>query len=49
MRNIFLQNHAENEAGRLVQDLTLFFEKVLFEVEANDQHLRFSFFGRPRL
>ena len=49
MSNIFLQNHAENEAGRLVQDLTLFFEKVLFEVEANDQHLRFNFFGRPRL
>ena len=24
-RNIFLQNHAENDAGRLVPDLFLFF------------------------
>ena len=27
-RNIFLQNYAENQAGRLVPDLFLFFEKV---------------------
>ena len=28
-RNIFLHNHAENEAGRLVADLFLFFKKAL--------------------
>ena len=27
-RNIFLQNYAENEAGRLVPDLSLFFKKA---------------------
>ena len=27
-RNIFLKNYAENEAGRLVPDLFLFFEKA---------------------
>ena len=27
-RNIFLQNYAENEAGRLVPDLFLFFKKT---------------------
>ena len=27
-RNIFLQNYAENEAGRLVPDLFLFLEKA---------------------
>ena len=31
-KNIFLQNHAENEAETLVPDLFLFFEKVLYEV-----------------
>ena len=35
VRNIFLQNHAENEAGRLVPDLFLFFKKALYEVETN--------------
>ena len=27
-RNIFLENYAENEAGRLVPDLPLFFKKA---------------------
>ena len=27
-RNIFFQNYAENEAGRLVPDLFLFFKKA---------------------
>ena len=27
-RNIFFKNYAENEAGRLAQDLFLFFEKA---------------------
>ena len=35
IREIFcLKNHAENEAGKLVPDLFLFFEKVLYEVKA---------------
>ena len=33
MKNIFLQNHAENEAGRLVPDLFLFLKKALSEVK----------------
>ena len=35
----FFKNHAENEAGRLVADLYFFFEKALYELKANDQHL----------
>ena len=30
--NIFLKNHSENEAGRLVPDLILFSEKKLYAV-----------------
>ena len=33
--NIFLKNHAENEAGRLVPDLCLVFEKPLYEVKVS--------------
>ena len=33
-RNIFLKNHAENEAGRLVEDSVLFFKKALYKVKA---------------
>ena len=29
-RNIFLENHAENEAGKLVPDPFLFFKEVLY-------------------
>ena len=29
--NIFLQNHAENKAGRLVPDFFLFSKKALYE------------------
>ena len=31
----FFENHKENEAGRLVPDLFLFFKKALYEVKAN--------------
>ena len=31
----FFKNHAENEAGRLAQDLFLFIKKALYEVVAN--------------
>ena len=30
VRNIFLENHAENEAGRLGPDLFLHFKKALY-------------------
>ena len=30
----FSENYAENEAGRLVPELSLFFEKVLYEAKA---------------
>ena len=36
MRKIFFsKNHRENEAGRLVPDLFLFFEQALSEVKAS--------------
>ena len=34
--NIFSKNHAKNEAQRLVPDLFLFFNKVLYKVKASD-------------
>ena len=40
--NIFFKNHAENEAGRLVPDLFLFFKKDLYEVKASGLQLRFK-------
>ena len=43
-KNIFLKNHAENEAGRLVPDLFLFFKKALYEVKARDLQLSFNHF-----
>ena len=33
MKNIFLQNYAENEAGRLFPDLFLFYIKPLYKVK----------------
>ena len=42
--NIFLQNHAENEAGRLVPDLFLFFKKALYGVKTNSLQLSFNHF-----
>ena len=42
-RNIFLKkSHAENEAGRLVPNLFLFFKKALYEVEASGLQLSFN-------
>ena len=31
----FSKKHGENEAGRLISDLILFFKKVLYEVKAS--------------
>ena len=44
-REIFLfKNHAENEAGRLVPDVFLFFKKALYEVKASSLQLNFNIF-----
>ena len=40
----FFKNHAANEAGRLVPDLFLFFEKAIYEVKASDLQLSFNIF-----
>ena len=42
---IFLfKTHAENKAGRLVQDLFLFLKKTLYGVKASGLRLRFNIF-----
>ena len=41
---LYFKNHAENEEGRLVRDLSLFSEKVLYEVKANGLQLSFNHF-----
>ena len=38
------KNHAENEAGRLVPDLFLFFKKALYKVKAIVLQLDFNIF-----
>ena len=44
-REIFsFKNHAENEVGRLLTDLFLFFEKILYELKASDLQLSFNIF-----
>ena len=45
LREIFLsKNHAQNEAGRIVLDLFLFFRKALYHVKASDLQLSFNIF-----
>ena len=39
MRNIFFENHSENETGKLVLDIVLFFEQALYEVKESDRSL----------
>ena len=38
------KDHAENEAGKLVPNLFLFFKKPLYEVNASDLQLSFNQF-----
>ena len=40
----FFKHHVENEAGRLVSDLFLFFKKALFQVKASGLQLSFNIF-----
>ena len=43
-KNIFFKNHAENEAGRLVPDLLLLFNEVLYEIKVSILKLSFNIF-----
>ena len=46
----FLKNYVQNEAGELVPDFFLFFEKALYEVKASGLHLIASiYFESPLL
>ena len=45
--NFFFKNYAENEAGRLVPDLFLFFKKSFYEVKANGLQLSFNIVRQP--
>ena len=38
----FFKNCAENEAERLISDFFWLFQKVLYEVKVNGQHLSFN-------
>ena len=40
----FFKNHAENEGGKLVPDLFLFFKKALYEVKASGLQLILNHF-----
>ena len=41
-QNIFFKIYAENEAGKLVPDQFLFFEKALYQVKASGLQLDFN-------
>ena len=41
---ILFKSHGENEAGRLVSDLLLFFKKTLFDIKASSLQLSFNIF-----
>ena len=43
-RNVFLQNHAKNEAGKLVPHLLVFFKKASYEVQASGLMFSFNIF-----
>ena len=40
----FLKDYAENEVGRLVPDLILFFENAFYKVKVGGQHLSLNIF-----
>ena len=42
MRILFIKNHSENEARKLVPQLFLFFKKALYEVNASGLLLSFN-------
>ena len=42
--NLFFKIHVENEVGRLVPELLLFFKKALYKVKSSGQHLSVNIF-----
>ena len=46
-KNIFIKDHAENEAGRLVTGFVLFFKKDLCKIKASGLQLGFTIFPYP--
>ena len=44
--NLFFKIHVENEVGRLVPELLLFFKKALHKVKSSGQHLSVICFSR---
>ena len=46
-RNIFIQKYAQNEAGRLVPDLFLVFQKALYQVKTSGLQLSSLNFDTP--
>ena len=42
---LLFKNYAENETGRLVPDLFLFFKKAKYEVKASGLQLSFNIFS----
>ena len=48
-RNIFLKNHAENEAGRLIPDLFFFFLKKKLSMRTSGLGLVSIYFDSPQL
>ena len=40
----FFKNHDENDPGKLVPDLFLFFKKALYELKASSSQLNFNIF-----
>ena len=48
-RNIFLKNHAENEAGRLIPDLFFFFKKKKLSMRTSGLRLVSIYFDSPQL
>ena len=45
----FFKNHEENEAGTLVQDFFLFFEKTLYEIKGGGLQLNLIYFDCSQL
>ena len=44
VQTFFFSNNVENETGRLVPDLFLFFKTALYKAKASGQHLNFNIF-----
>ena len=43
-KNVFVKNHAENEAGRLTPSFFLFLNKALYEIKTSFLKVSFNIF-----